>query len=790
MSTIDITPTPRILRTLGEIPFEPWQCLAELIDNSIDIFLEASRVGTALEKQAVTISWSGDQVADKNRTIEVVDTGTGMSIDQIQNAARAGYSSNDPIHNLGLFGMGFNIATARLSEKTKLLSTRQGDQYWVGIEIDFSQLISTGNFMAPLIQEPKSNTNEHGTKIVLSQLKKGMYSQFRDRESQIRRQLENIYSPLLSHIDIDVSLQGKRLTPKHHCVWAKTRYVIRDKIRIPAVLEIDKTLGEALFDIEKNTYLSRDDEVIYRRQESEGNALPKNIIVRHKRLRGWIGIQRYSDPNDFGIDFIRNGRKILISNKSIFSYENPLTGTTILEYPVELGSTVGGRIIGELNVDYLLPTYQKNGFDTSDPSWKETLEALRGIGPILPKRRKAMGYEDKNTSPLGLLISGYRRPDPGTKNLSVERSIAREFLERFRKGEPEYISDDKWWESAQESDRSKATQGAELSPEVDPGSLASDDVSEYISSPEETGALDASSQVFGDSQASSEEITEFEESSSHNDLLSSSREMVSWSGKYTYSDAPGFQVRVREVIEGSIIRRGHSVPCEFFADGIECYFFFNPRHPFLAQFPVDPRIMLSVYLAERFKTRDNLSDIGEAFISINQSKLQDVKINPTTLQEKASTMFERLRERMFEAFKEVYKEVLDCIQESSGETEETINNILSDSNLIISFQEHQPKGLEVIDHVPLRTLIRLVDRFPGKLFDGKVFQAPYRKINISDENATQRARDESKDRIISFLKDASWILGKLGAISASGRAKDEFARCSHSINFLSQELED
>ena len=37
-STIDLTPSPRILRMLGEIDFKVWQCLCEIIDNSIDSF--------------------------------------------------------------------------------------------------------------------------------------------------------------------------------------------------------------------------------------------------------------------------------------------------------------------------------------------------------------------------------------------------------------------------------------------------------------------------------------------------------------------------------------------------------------------------------------------------------------------------------------------------------------------------------------------------------------------------------------------------------------------------------
>ena len=37
-ASIDITPSPRILSVLGDIDFKVWQCLCEIIDNSIDSF--------------------------------------------------------------------------------------------------------------------------------------------------------------------------------------------------------------------------------------------------------------------------------------------------------------------------------------------------------------------------------------------------------------------------------------------------------------------------------------------------------------------------------------------------------------------------------------------------------------------------------------------------------------------------------------------------------------------------------------------------------------------------------
>ena len=140
IQVVDITPTPRILRVLGEIPFSPWQCLAELIDNSIDAFLSCEEKGEAFGEQRINITWSNDSVAAAERTVEVTDNALGMSLSQMQNAVRAGYSSNDPINNLGLFGMGFNIATARLGDLTTVMTTRAGDAEWVGLTIDFQKM--------------------------------------------------------------------------------------------------------------------------------------------------------------------------------------------------------------------------------------------------------------------------------------------------------------------------------------------------------------------------------------------------------------------------------------------------------------------------------------------------------------------------------------------------------------------------------------------------------------------------------------------------------------------------
>ena len=109
----DLQPDPRILPMLGEINLVQWKCLAELIDNAVDGFLSAKRRGIDVENPEISVAVPTNSDSQAAR-VTVRDNGPGMSRETLEKAVRAGWSGNDPVSNLGLFGMGFNIATARL----------------------------------------------------------------------------------------------------------------------------------------------------------------------------------------------------------------------------------------------------------------------------------------------------------------------------------------------------------------------------------------------------------------------------------------------------------------------------------------------------------------------------------------------------------------------------------------------------------------------------------------------------------------------------------------------------
>lgn len=785
METMDISPTPRVLWMLGEIPFQPWQCIAELIDNSIDAFLSNPSCESEGERK-ISVSWTGDSVAAVDRTVEVTDNACGMTLEQLQNAVRAGYSSNDPIGSLGLFGMGFNISTARLGELTTILTTRKGDSEWVGVRIDIPKLISAKGFVAPIIRMPKENPNISGTKIKISRLRPGILIELPAKEAQIRQRLEIVYSQLLNTKEIVIYVKGKQLKPYNHCVWSESRYVIYNGQVVPARIYIDRDLGDALFDLNRNCYLSADEAETYYIAQQEGKPLPPHIVERRKRLTGWLGIQRYADPNDFGIDFIRNGRKILISDKSLFQYENPITGQKEVQYPLELGNTVGGRIVGELHVDYLLPTYQKNDFDRTDNSWAQTVEAICGVGPFRRETRKALGFTEPNNSPLGLLVGAYMRPDPGTRRLFVPNAISKRFALEFRKGTPEYLDDSLWWKVAQEEDQKASTGGSRSTTTVNTGNSPSDDVESYLGSLDGGSSTNTHPTTFEPEPPLITPTTASHETSTLDELINRSKIVNQLSGRhYRFGNTAPFNVRVYELGKGDIFERGEKVPCICFYDGIECDFVYNPAHTLLSQYPITPKMLLLIYLSERLKARDQLTNLVAIYAGLVESTMPEAKLDRQSLQDRANSVFELLREKLGNALREHAKEVVDCIHESAGEVEETLTNLIqANPSLIMAFQMKAADAFDVIDFVPPKTLYRLIERFPENIFDGKVFSTPYLSIALPDVNATHRAREEAKDRVLSFVKDALRVIS-----GYSQRAqKNELARASISVDFLLKEL--
>jgi hypothetical protein len=476
VSEFDLRPDPRILPMLGEISLLQWRCIAELVDNSIDGFLHARRENSPVEQPEVHISLpSSDSDAAH---VEVRDNGPGMSPEVLERAVTAGWSGNNPVDSLGMFGMGFNIATARLGTSTTVWTSRKGDSEWHGLRIDFDELRKQGHFRTPHLTRPKIQAAEHGTEIRVERLKveQRVWLSKAANQSRVRKELGATYAAMLRPNGVPMSfalfLNGPRISGRQHCVWGEERAVEVNRYgTVNAVQRIDRKLEERPFCLSCWNWAST----------SDGKCIAcgpsGRVMRRQRRVYGWLGIQRYLDDFEYGIDFIRNGRKIELGNKDLFIWKDESSEEP--EYPVD-DPRDRGRIVGEIHLDHCRVTYTKDRFDRNDPAWDDMVRIVRGDSPLRPDKARDLGF-GINQAPLSLLFQTFRRSTPKPKiagswaRLMVvhNNDQAIQMAKRFHAGEAEYQDDHKWWELVEEQDRELLKgegEGKSATPEFgDPG---------------------------------------------------------------------------------------------------------------------------------------------------------------------------------------------------------------------------------------------------------------------------------------------------------------------------------
>ena len=455
----DLQPDPRILPMLGEINLVQWRCLAELIDNAVDGFLLANRQQTIISNPEVHIALpTSDSMSAQ---ISILDNGPGMSPAILESAVRAGWSGNTPVGSLGMFGMGFNIATARLGTITTVWTTRKEDSEWHGLRIDFDTLQQQRHFRTPHLKRPKVKPHEHGTEVIIKPLKSEQRLWFAKAASRTRvsRELSKAYSSMLRKSGVPISfalfINRTPVQARHPCIWSEERTVQTSRVRtIRAFRPFDRNLTDRPYCLACWQWLPAG-------QTECSCGRGGKIIQREQRVHGWLGIQRFLSNSEYGIDFIRNGRKIEIGNRDLFVWrtddgEEP-------EYPID-DPRSRGRIVGEIHLDHCRVTYMKDQFDRNDPAWEEMYRTVRGDGPLRPDKARELGFRP-NDSPLFELFQAFRRSSPKPKVagswarlfMVKNNDLAEQMAKKFHAGDPEYQEDTKWWELVEEEDRSLLT---------------------------------------------------------------------------------------------------------------------------------------------------------------------------------------------------------------------------------------------------------------------------------------------------------------------------------------------
>lgn len=455
---LDITPDPKVLIALTHTPLKPLDALCELIDNGIDSFRAAKLQGEPVRHPLLEVSVPGEaEVRRGEGLVRVVDNGGGLDLGGLEAALKAGFSGKNRYDTLGLFGMGFNIATGKLGRLTTVTTARRRDDFALRVVVDLPEVVRSRRFEVPVEVVEKPPNFDHGTVVDIAgwwhegDPNAGFIGQLAHiPKPQLRGHLGRRYASILRSEDADrirITLNQDTVEGYEHCVWGNERFVERQGWgMIPARIDFDTVVYSQRRCVNDGTTFDSGTNECLECGSQESRTV-------EERIRGWVGVQRFDNNNKFGIDLIRNGRAIRVAEKDAFFNFVDDFGEAVKEYPTDQQA---GRIIGEVHLDHIPVDFQKQDFQRSSEEWQRAMEFLRG-GSLLPSNWPT---GERNETPVSKLFQGYRkvrnfgRPDmymgrwdeTTRRAARVGREVEEDLYRRFLDKEPGYYDDARWWE--------------------------------------------------------------------------------------------------------------------------------------------------------------------------------------------------------------------------------------------------------------------------------------------------------------------------------------------------------
>lgn len=778
----DLRPDPRVLPMLGEINLEQWRCLGELIDNAVDGFLNAGRVGEPIQDARVDVILP---VADmEGAQVRIIDNGMGMTPEVLQKAVSAGWSGNNPIDNLGLFGMGFNIATARLGSVTEVWSTRRGDPEWHGMEIDFDRLRRQRHFRTAHLRRPKAEPDQHGTEVTVKRLKveQRRWLARAANQTSLRKRLSQTYSSMLRQNGIPISfnllINNKRVIPFNHCVWGEERSVtLSDVGLVPAVFHFDYKLAKRVYCSYCMNWLNTEAST---EEPCPVCASCRTVINRDRRVKGWLGIQRYLDKTEFGVDFLRNGRKIEIHNKDLFVWRDGEVEEP--EYPID-DQRNRGRIVGEVHVDHCRVSYAKDRFDRTDPSWEEMIKLLRGEGPLRPDKARNLGYPE-NDAPLFKLFKAFRRTSPHNKVAGAWRRImiikdnerAAEMATYFHEGQPDYQDDSKWWELIEEAERELLYGGSPKGGKEGEGCDGNDDLPE--------GLLDDEDGNQGEAQSGS--VTGADPAPAP----PRRRDIPSLSRKYVHQ-ATGVSWNVKAFeVEANDPDLSAGAPWAFPLADVATrtyHYLVHPSHRIFSSLTMTPRDALLAEMAwmtvESLRMSRQVPTFAAILSDFRGDYAEDTMLDPRQMGVDASEILADIARAVARNCPEADRPAL-FNDLSVGEQQAVMRTL---ARRKIRPTEVTNNG-SFLQYAPYEHLQAVVEKYPEYCFDGKIWDEPYEDLDYGDADVTEGARASIRARYAGLIGDAI----RLARQEAGGlivESREEIVRALMSLRLLKPDVE-
>jgi hypothetical protein len=762
MRQLDLTPNPRVLRMLGNIPLKGWQCIAELMDNAID-----SRDKESEDTLEIFIEIPGASRINQGEKITIRDTGVGMNSEELNKALKAGYSGqNTSDDNLGLFGMGFNISTAKLGNKTTVwTSTKEMDEE-IGLEIDLLKMQREGAYKCEVKERKNTEISpigKSGTIITVKDYTDEGKRLLRNRPAIING-IKNAYSKsLFKRYNIKCLVNNEELVGKNFLTWdhnQEGRHGTYAAQQFEPYVEIQelklKSVPYCTYCLSENSFIAGDT------LPNECSTCGQSGFIQTKdyKVSGWLGIQLFFHPKDYGVDIVRNGRIIEHNNKEIFYFEprdkhgldddkinrlqtartwENIPGTTtdaLLEYPID-NKVLGGRIVGELYVDFVKPTYTKDSIENKNTEiWKDVLEIIRGTSPLQVDWATKRLHLEKNTSPLSRLYNAFRHTEPGNGNLVCGtkdsdtanpgnvRSL--QYVDKHNAGDPDFQDDEKWYDLVLDAERRKDPDELPL-PGPGPGPGPDPDP-------------DPDPDPVPDNIGFKEVYDELEVGFSNQGITKKKVTIYKW---------------IPPVLVFN--------PVKFIAPtGNEWHFLVNHHHNMVRDFPEGFEDLVIMEIASRFSQLIQDPEewpITRVYYELKKKHYSERLLNADSLFTSANSFISELMDYLIE--KEFTFEGIRKPELRNDQLETLRRNYLNQENREAGKTKFITENTSFLKYMDNNYVLEFIKEYPQFVFDQNFLKMPFASI---EETILRR---EKLDEYFGYFHDVFWLINNISGLNKS-----------------------
>jgi hypothetical protein len=725
---MDLTPTPRLLQVLDYVAVEAWQCVAEIVDNSLDNLAQHD-----IKKGEVHIEYSV-----KTGVLQIQDNGSGMAFDDLEKALKAGYSTKSRTNELGLFGIGFNVACARLGNSATVSTRTKADKDWLRVKVDVNSMVEAGSYGVQPSREKLKTRFEHGT-IVELELNNDNRANFERAQyrTKLSQQLGRTYSYLLRSSvpgikgeaggnprDVTIYIDELPVTPWLPCIWDEKRSIEYRGSKVNSVKYFNRALPDAIVCHACGHWQNAN-----KTSECE-NCGTNKLELSERKVWGWIGIQRNMDRLDFGISFLRNGREILQRDQGVFTFTDLTTGETFKDYPVEWPADLG-RIVGEVHCDHVPVDFTKSSFKKEDPQWLGVIEIVRGNTSLQPKRAKS-----PNNSPLAEIFNAYRINEPGTRYLipgngtKAIHIATKNWAEKFHEGDPNFLTDEKWYNAALAHDNAKGKL-------VAPDALSPNPFISPISPIKgKTGSGIGKSPSPPKSETVNEKMERWKKGGYSREDLSKS--------VFVKSTNKSFDLKVWETVSPITTDKGITV-CAIAVpvSGREFHGFVNSKHALVSKFGRDTTDIVLYEIASAVRSLEgSVATLTVIFSELLES-FPDEERSEKVLRSKIEELAERLRSKFSSLAADNPDEFWSCLSDDMKAKAED-NKVADDQTIVWSDAINSGQYSQ---YLPLAAFVEITTSKPDLVFDSKFF-----KQHFATHHA-KTARERTQGYLVRALSD-------------------------------------